>query len=343
MPASPGLWGRATDRDALSSVSIMSIKTHHLLLLALSGCLCATEPGNLVPKTVAEDPELPALDLNGTRFHTEAYGDPGRPVILALHGGPGMDYRSLTPLKALADDGYRVVFFDQRGTGLSARVDPDTITLEVYMEDLRQMIDHYAPAQSVVIIGHSWGGMYATAFINQYGDYNGKIKGAILSEPGAFTKKQLDAFIDRYMKSFSLVGEEFNDALWAGQFISGSDHEAADYQMLLFAMKGVPAEHKDPKNLPPMWRPGAAVSKRMQELASRGFDWTTNLGAFTAPVLFLRGDKNTACTLESQQEMAAAYPNATITTLENTGHEMVWENTGNYLTHARNYLRGIGF
>jgi proline iminopeptidase len=324
----------------------MSIKTHLSLLaltIPIAGCLCANESGNLVAKTVAEDPELPALDLNGTRFHTEAYGEPGRPVIMALHGGPGMDYRSIVPLKALAADGYRVVFWDQRGTGLSARVDPDTITLEVYNEDLRQMIDHYAPAQPVVIIGHSWGAMYATAFINQYGDYGGKIKGAILSEPGAFTLDQLEAFLDRYMKSFSLVGEEFNDALWAGQILNGSDHEAADYQMLLFAMRGVPAEHKDPKNLAPLWRPGAAVNKRMLELAKRGFDWTTNLAAFTAPVLFLRGDLNTAATLESQQEMAAAYPNASITTLENAGHELVWERTDEYLTHTRNYLRGIGF
>src|SRR4051794_23954393 len=98
-----------------------------LILLALSGCMCASDPGNLVPKTVAEDPSLPAVDLNGTRFHAEAFGDPDAPVIMVLHGGPGQDYRNSLPLKALADDGLRVVFWDQRGTGLSARVDPETV------------------------------------------------------------------------------------------------------------------------------------------------------------------------------------------------------------------------
>src|SRR5580765_7283461 len=107
----------------------MRIKRPPIFLFALAplvtGCLCASDPGNLIPKTVAEDPSLPAIDLAGTRFHAEAFGDANAPVLLVLHGGPGSDYRNLLPLQALADDGYRVVFWDQRGAGLSARHAPD--------------------------------------------------------------------------------------------------------------------------------------------------------------------------------------------------------------------------
>src|SRR6186713_3017067 len=149
----------------------------HLLVLALSvpigGCLCDSDTGGLVPETVAEDPSLPAIDLNGTRLHTEAFGPPDGPVIMVLHSGPGGDYRGLLPLSELAEDGYRVVFWDQRGTGLSQRHDADTISLETYLEDLRLVIEHYAPDRGLVFIGQSWGAMYATAFINQYGDYDG--------------------------------------------------------------------------------------------------------------------------------------------------------------------------
>jgi proline iminopeptidase len=309
-----------------------------------SGCLCADTPGNLVPETVAEDPSLPAIDLNGTRLHSEAFGDPEGPVIITLHGGPGGDYRYLLPLRALADDGYRVVFWDQRGTGLSQRHDPDTVDLDVYLEDLRQIIDYYAPGRPVVFIGKSWGAMYATAFINQYGDYGGRIQGAILTEPGAFTDEQLDGFISRLQASLSLVGEEFNDALWAGQFVSPADHARADYQAGLLAIRGAPSEHRDPNNLPPFWRAGALAGQRLQSLAKKdGFDWTTNLDAFTHKVLFLRGDLNTAATLEHQQELAAAYPSSEIETIENVGHQVIWERPDDYLTHVRAYLREIGF
>src|SRR5688572_29141984 len=99
-----------------------------LLSLAVSGCVCADDPGNLVPKTVVDDPTLPAIAINGTRLHSEAFGEPTDPIIVVLHGGPGSDYRGLLPLRALAEDGYRVVFWDQRGAGLSQRHAPETIT-----------------------------------------------------------------------------------------------------------------------------------------------------------------------------------------------------------------------
>jgi pimeloyl-ACP methyl ester carboxylesterase len=185
--------------------------------------------------------------------------------------------------------------------------------------------------------------MYATAFINEYGDYDGRIKGAIYTEPGAFTDEQLDAFMKRLQASMSLVGEQFNDALWAGQFLSPADHERADYQYGLFEMRGPPSEHRDPENPQPFWRTGAAVNKRMLAIAKEGFDWTTHLDAYPHKVLFLRGDLNEAATLAHQQELAAEYPNATLETIDNVGHKVIWERTDDYLTHARAYLREIGF
>src|SRR5262245_42590754 len=103
-------------------------------VLALgAGCLDPGEPGNLVPRTVIEDPSLPQIQVNGTHLHAEAFGDPAAPTVIALHGGPGADYRSMLKLKALADEGYRVVFFDNRGAGLSQRHDSDTYKWGTYL------------------------------------------------------------------------------------------------------------------------------------------------------------------------------------------------------------------
>ena len=325
----------------------MRIDPRHLFVLALSvplaGCLCSTDPGGLVPETVAEDPSLPAIDINGTRLHAEAFGAPDAPVIMVLHSGPGSDYRFLLPLRALADDGYRVVFWDQRGSGLSQRHDASEISLDIYLEDLRQVIEHFAPGRPLVFIGQSWGAMYATAFINTHGDLGGRIRGAVFTEPGAFTDRQLRAFVKRLQGSVSLIGEPLNDAFWAGQFLSREDHERADYQLGLMAFAGAPAEHRDPANPSPLWRQGAVVHHRMLQLADEGFDWTTHLDRFRHPVLFLRGDLNTAATLEHQQELAAAYPDARIETIAGVGHHVVWERSDEYLTHVRAYLREIGY
>lgn len=247
-------------------------------------------------------------------------------------------------MSALADDGLRVVFWDQRGTGLSQRHDASEIDLDVYLEDLRLLIEHHAPDPDhpVVFIAQSWGAMYATAFINEYGDHDGRIRGAILTEPGAFNDTQLRGFIKRLTGSMSPIGEPFNDALWSEPFLSPADHARADYQLAQLALRGAPAERRNPDHPSPFWRAGAVVHHRLLEIARQGFDWTTNLDAFGHKVLFLRGDLNEAATLEHQQELAAAYPDAEIETIPNVGHHVIWERTDEYLTHARAYLREIG-
>jgi proline iminopeptidase len=314
--------------------------------LALCGCLDAGDPGNLVPKTVAEDPDLPHVAVADTLLHAEAFGDPGAPILMVLHGGPGGDYRDLLPIRALAGDGYRVVFWDQRGAGLSQRHDAASYTFTKYLEDLRLVIEHHTavPDQPLVFLGHSWGAMFATWFINEHGDYGGRVRGAVLSEPGAFTKKQLEGFLKRYMASIEFTSELLNDGTWSRQFMSPADHARADYLAMQLSFGGAPSEHRDPAKPSPNWRVGAVVNSALLKLGlEQGFDWTTNLGDFRRKVLFLRGDLNTAATREHQEELASSYPDADIVTLTNAGHGIVWERSDEYLAHVRDYLRAIGF
>jgi len=324
---------------------------HRWLLLsafgALIGCLDPSEPGALVPKTVMEDPALPRIEVNGTVLHAVTFGEPANPLVIVLHGGPGgSDFRSLLPLSALADDGYFVVFWDQRGAGLSQRHDADVYTYENVLEDLRQVVDHYTSyeAQPLMFIGHSWGAMYATWFINEYGTYGGRIRGAVLSEPGAFTKAQLDSYMERLFGSYDFLGEQLNDVSLLGQFMTPADHARADYIMMTQSAGGAPAMHLDPSRPEPHERLGAAAQQALFAPADKqGFDWTTHLGSFAPTVLFLRGSLNEVANLEHQQELASSYPHHEMVTMDRVGHAMVWERPVEYLEHVRAYFGRIGF
>lgn len=83
----------------------------------------------IVPATVGDDSSLPVIQAAGYRFHGEQFNDPGNPPVIVLHGGPGADYRSLLDLRELADE-FRVVFYDQRGSGLSPRVPKDELSFD---------------------------------------------------------------------------------------------------------------------------------------------------------------------------------------------------------------------
>ena len=105
---------------------------------------------------------------------------PGRSVIIVLHGGPGGDYRSLMGLQVLADE-YFVVFYDQRGSGLSERVPAEEFSFQVMLKDLDSIVDLYGKGEPVHLVGHSWGGMLASGYLGYAPD---KVDKAVMAEPG---------------------------------------------------------------------------------------------------------------------------------------------------------------
>jgi len=330
----------------------IALRTRHAVWLAcvwlgsiITGCSDPGEPGNLVPKTVDQDPSLPRIEIDGAQFHSETFGNAGDPMVMVLHGGPGGDYRALLALSELAEDGFHVVFWDQRGAGLSERFSANKYGFDLYIEDLRKVVDHYTTdSEPFVFIGHSWGAMYATWFINDYGTYGDRLQGAILSEPGAFTNKQLERYLNRLFGSLDFFGEAVNDAAWLGQIVSPADHARADYAAAITAHDGTPAEHLDKNNPFPFWRSGAVVGTKLPQISlDKGFDWTTHLGAFDRKVMFLRGELNEAANLAHQRELASSYPDAEIVTIPGVGHEMIWERPSEYLAETRAYFEEIGF
>jgi proline iminopeptidase len=150
-----------------------------------------------VPATVAQDPSLPHITIDGVTYHAETFGDPANPVVITLHDGPGGDYKSILSLQALADE-YYVVFFDQRGAGLSPRVSPEEITLDSAIADLDAIVDNYGKGEPVNLIGHSWGAMLASAYLGQHPD---KVSHAVLAEPGFLTSE----FANKWAEEVSMI------------------------------------------------------------------------------------------------------------------------------------------
>jgi len=278
--------------------------------------------GNLVPKTVIENLELPRIQINGTLLHSEAFGSPSNPLLIVLHGGPGADYKSLIQYKELANNGFYVVFFDQRGCGLSERLEKENITLGNYLEDLKQIINYYtiSDTQEVNFLGHSWGAMYATMFINEFPN---RISKAIFVEPGGFTSNEIKDFFDKTFKP-ELLSEWMNDMSWIDNIYTSDSHVKADYKRAML-VSNVSSHQKDNENNPaPHWRWGGIVSIYLPQ-DQKEFDWTTNLDQFQGEILFINSELNTVQTLEHQQNLASHYPNSNIITMNNVGHDLLYQ------------------
>ncbi len=87
----------------------------------------------------------------------------GQPIIV-LHGGPDFDHNYLLPEMDRLSDSFRLIYYDQRGRGKSARnIQPEDVTLESEMKDL-ESLRAYFQLESAAVLGHSWGGVLAMEY-----------------------------------------------------------------------------------------------------------------------------------------------------------------------------------
>ncbi|HEX5112625.1 MAG TPA: alpha/beta fold hydrolase [Saprospiraceae bacterium] len=318
-----------------------------LLVLLLGACdndlMDPLTPGALVPRTVAEDPTLPSLLINGNLLHVESFGNPSDPILVLLHGGPGGDYRSLLNAKDFAQQGYFVVFYDQRGTGLSERLDrshfPD---VQVMIDDLHAVIDHFQTSneQKVFLMGHSWGAMLATAYINQHPT---EIDGVVLAEPGGFTWPQAKDYVSR-ANAIDLTSEALNDALFPEQIFAGRDeHEILDYKAAYFqTFENAPGNTIGNAGPYPFWRSGAVSADAMFDFAEEhGFDFTTHLQQYDIEVLFAYSEFNTAYGPDWAHTVGDVFPHVTYFEVNGSGHELLYFGWNAFYPVALTYLNKL--
>jgi len=320
---------------------MMSCST--FLLTSCENEINMNQTGNLVPKTVDENPELPHISVNNTKLHSEAFGNPTDPILIFLHGGPGGDYRNALQVKQLANDGYYVIFYDQRGSGLSQRHPKNIYSVQLVLDDLTAVIQHYRSTenQKVFLFGHSWGAMIAAAYINTYPE---RISGAIFAEAGGFNKTLLDEY-EQSSRQIELFAEVTNDVMYYDQFLTGTEneHEILDYKSALSSSFSYVKDNTEGIEGPsPFWRNGAVALNAFVDISEKeGFDFTTNLKHYSIQTLFLYGENNKCYGLAFAQKEANFFSNAKIVRIDQTGHEMLYFKWDLVYPNVLTYLQSL--
>ncbi|MBR5340577.1 MAG: alpha/beta hydrolase [Erysipelotrichaceae bacterium] len=133
--------------------------------------------------------------------------DESLPVLLFLHGGPGVVNRhSLFSHDRDLLDTFTMVTWDQRGTGGSyAGVSKDTLTIDQLVEDAKEVVDYLCKEfkkEKIFVIGGSWGSLLGIRLAYAY-------------------PEQIAAFVG------------------FGQFVNGEKNEQISYQYTYDAAKAV--------------------------------------------------------------------------------------------------------
>ncbi|KDB07519.1 hypothetical protein LIG30_0227 [Burkholderia sp. lig30] len=100
------------------------------------------------------------VTVRGVKLHVRRWGRPDAPTLFMLHGWMDVAASFQFVVDALAGD-WQVIAPDARGFGLSdwpvARQGGGHYWFHDYVADLDALVDHYAPAGEVNLVGHSMG------------------------------------------------------------------------------------------------------------------------------------------------------------------------------------------
>lgn len=141
------------------------------LLAGFAILLLAMSPGR--PEPLRDDAgqvitgsvsERAFVEINGLRQGMIIQStDLGNPVLLFLHGGPGMPaflFTDTHPTRLARH--FTVVWWEQRGAGMSfdPGITPDSMTMEQLIADTVSVADHLRERfgqEKIYLLGHSWG------------------------------------------------------------------------------------------------------------------------------------------------------------------------------------------
>lgn len=331
------------------------ISTVILLIIFLSSCKkekFINEHGNLVPKTVTEDLTLSSIHVNGVKLHAQAYGHKDSTLIVVIHGGPGTGFRYMLNCKSLADKGYRVVFYDQVGSGLSERLPKEwyinhgaNAIDKVFYDELKSVISHYKThsSQKVVLLTQSWGSILATGYA---GKYPNQVDGLILAEPGALKWNDIIEYVDN-SRSFGLWSEALNDVTFLDQFISGKEnqHNILDYKTALSmtSSNSIVGDIKPNLGANSVYyksnRNGAVISTAMFEIGEKYKpDFSEGISNYQQKVLFFYSSNNKVYTDNWAAKITSVYTNKEVVKVQGVGHSGMFDQINTWASITENKI-----
>jgi proline iminopeptidase len=222
-----------------------------------------------------------------------------RPVLVAVHGGPGLDHTSVkSALAPLADD-FQILYVDLRGHGRSDHSSAGFWNLRTWADDLRRLCDALGLVKPVVL-GSSFGGFVALTYAALFPDHPG---GVILANTtGGHRDSQ------HVIEAFRRVGGDEAAAAIERSFTEETEEADAEFRRVCYPLySGTPGWAGDARRS----RARAIISRDVSEHYTHErlrFDPWSVAGAVRCPMLVLAGEDDPICPLPVVEELVSLLP-----------------------------------
>jgi proline iminopeptidase len=264
------------------------------------------------------------LPVAGAQLFVRDIGS-GPPVIV-LHGGPDFDHEYLLPeLDRLAEQ-FRVVFYDQRGRGRSYAGDQaGDVTIASEVEDLDR-VRAWTGSESVVLMGHSWGGLLAMEYAIRHSD---RVSHLVLMNTAPASHRDMlvlrrELASRRGPEGSKRMAELASDP----EYLAGDAAVEAEYYRIHFGTTVRRADQLDEiiRRLRVGFTPAGVVAARSiedslydQTWSAEDYDLFPELRLLPIPTLVIRGEDDFV-PAEVMLRIASAIPRARFVEIAGTGH-----------------------
>lgn len=184
-------------------------------IFACSSQLRISKKQNVVSKeNVVKELNIP---VNGANLYCKIIGE-GRPILF-IHGGPGLVHNYFLPyLERLLPYGFQLILYDQRGNGKSTVSSMDSITVDLFVQDIERIREKLG-IDKVVLLGHSSGCYLAYLYALKYPEHvdaiiacsAGPLNDKGFEENSQNWKKQLDQIDLKAIRTLPGMSEAAKD------------------------------------------------------------------------------------------------------------------------------------
>jgi proline iminopeptidase len=223
-----------------------------------------------------------------------------RPVVVAVHGGPGLDHITVkSALGPLAED-CQVLYFDLRGHGRSDRSSAEFWNLPTWADDLRRLCDALG-LRKPVILGSSFGGNVALTYAALFPDHPG---GVILANTTGGRRDQ-----QRVLAAFGRLGGEEAAAVIRRTLSEDTEEGQAEFDRVCYPLySSTLGWAEESRRMMARTIKNTEVGSHYHAHEVSRFDPWSLLDAVRCPILVLAGDDDPVCPLPVVAELVSRLP-----------------------------------
>ena len=253
------------------------------------------------------------VKVNGINIWYETFGDPSHPTVLLINGAYSQSVLWTTEFcQSIVDGGRHVVWYDNRGIGLSEWPD-EPFNLWDMADDANGLLDALGIG-AAHLVGASMGGMIAQLMALRYPERTLSLT-SIMSSPGV---------VDTALEP---VDEELFDDSDAAVPPLPEDRESRIAQVVeIYRQMAGPAVPFEEEYWVPLlaesvdrsWNPDCRHFEAIQDTRS----WYAEVPNIAVPTLVIHGTADNVLPYSHGVATADAVPGARMLTLEGVGHEL---------------------